>query len=83
MSQKPGVIYTNCEKCKARVKVNFTKGAYLIDLEKSVKAGQKAIVDLMEAGRAEKHRRDLREMELQAEIKQLKAEIDFMHDVRS
>lgn len=75
MQRKPRKYKRTCEKCGSTVTFTVYMEEEFGRLKQSVADCQKAMADMIEAGRAEKVRRDTREADLVAENNQLRKEI--------
>lgn len=75
MNRKPRKYIKTCEKCKSTVTFTVVIDEELATLKKTVADCQKAMAQMIEAGRAEKVRRDIREGDLITENNTLRKEI--------
>ena len=75
MQKKSRKFKKTCQKCGNTFSVEILEDAEITALKKALKDCQKAIADMLEAGRAEKVRREIRENDLITENNQLRKEI--------
>lgn len=75
MNRKPRKYKRTCENCGSTVTFTVVIEEEVNRLKKSLADCQKAVAEMLEAGRAEKVRRDIREGDLITENNTLRREI--------
>lgn len=75
MTKKPRKFKKTCQKCGNVFSIEILEDAEIATLKKSLADCQRAISDMIAAGRAEKVRREIRENDLLTENNNLRKEI--------
>lgn len=75
-------VRVKCPKCNTDVVFARAKNEELNNHRKAIKDCHKTIASLIEAGKAEKQRRDTLESDLHAKIRELQQEIKYIQENR-
>lgn len=69
-------VYATCPKCKSLISYKRAKDIELEACREAEKTFQKAVRDIVKAGREERERRNIVEINLRKEIKRLKDQLE-------